>query len=111
MTKEERFKSLYQKHYRRMVRFFLQAFHLSEEDAQDLAQDAFIRFYEAMDEYRGDAEWAFFETVARNVAYNKIRSQKTAKRSANTVPIDAHFTSPPASEERDLAERAHDALE
>src|SRR5437763_1746044 len=112
MSKYERFKSLYQKYYWRVVRFYVQAFRLSEEDAEELAQEAFLRFYEAMDEYRGDAEWAFFETVARNVAYNRIRSQKTAKRSGKTVEIDApNFNQePPAPAEPDFAERQHEAF-
>ncbi|HEV7768136.1 MAG TPA: RNA polymerase sigma factor [Thermoanaerobaculia bacterium] len=80
MTDREGFKALYAKYYRRMVAFYIRAFRLSEEDAKDLAQDAFLRFYEALDEYRGDAEWAFLETVARRVAYNSIRSRSTAKR-------------------------------
>jgi len=112
MTKEERFKFLYQKYYRRVVRFYLQAFRLSEEDAEELAQEAFLRFYEAMDEYRGDAEWAFFETIARNVAFNKIRSQKTKKRSAKLVDLDNdHFSKLPAPGEPDLADRQHDELQ
>jgi len=85
---DERFKSLYQKYYWRVVRFYVRAFRFSEEDAQDLAQEAFVRFFESMDEYRGDAEWAFFEAIARNVAYNKLRSAKTQKRNAQTVGMD-----------------------
>jgi len=85
---DDRFKSLYQKYYRRIVKFYVRSFHLREEDAEELAQDAFLRFYQAMDEYRGDAEWAFFETIARNVAYNRIRSLKTGKRSGTSVDID-----------------------
>lgn len=112
MSKDERFKSLYQKYYWRVVRYYVQAFRLSQEDAEELAQDAFIRFYQAMDEYRGDAEWAFFETIARNLGLNKIRSQRTAKRSAKLVAIDdPDFNQdPPAPQEPDLAERQYDAL-
>jgi RNA polymerase sigma-70 factor (ECF subfamily) len=111
MHRDERFKSLYQKYYRRVVRFYVQAFRLAENDAEELAQEAFLRFYEALDEYRGDAEWAFFETIARNVAYNKIRSQKTAKRGAKTVDIDdPNFNQEPAAPEGpDYADRQEDA--
>ena len=112
MTKDDRFRSLYQKYYWRVVRFYVRSFRLPEEDAQDLAQDAFLRFYEALDEYRGDAEWAFFETIARNVAYNRIRSQKTAKRSAKMVDIDdPDFTHQPAAPAvPDYAQREEEAL-
>ncbi len=111
--RDERFRSLYQKYYRRVVRFFLVSFHVAEHDAEDLAQEAFTRFYEAMDEYRGDAEWAFFETIARNVAYNRIRATKTQKRNALTVDIDdpeVTNNQPPAPETPDYAEREAAAL-
>ena len=105
--RNERFKSLYQKYYRRLVRFYVQVFRVSEEDAEELAQDAFVRFYRAMDEYRGDAEWAYLEEVARNVGLNLVRSRATGKRKADTVPIDdPQFNhEPPAPEGPDLAER------
>jgi RNA polymerase sigma-70 factor (ECF subfamily) len=111
--RDERFRFLYQKYYWRIVRFYMRSFHLSEDDAEDLAQEAFLRFYEAMDEYRGDAEWAFFETIARNVAYNRLRAAKTQKRSVRTVDIDdPEITNnqPPAPETPDYAEREQVAL-
>jgi len=63
-----------------MLRFFRQVFRVSEADAQELTQDSFVRFYKAMDEYRGQAEWALLETIARNVGYNKVRAVNTIKR-------------------------------
>jgi len=111
---DERFRSLYQKYYWRVVRFFVRAFRFAEEDGEELAQEAFLRFYEAMDEYRGDAEWAFFETIARNVAYNRIRSTKTRKRSGLTVAIDdpqVAGNQPAAPQEPDYADRQHAATQ
>jgi RNA polymerase sigma-70 factor (ECF subfamily) len=74
------FESLYKKYYARMLRYFRQVFRLSEADAQELTQDSFVRFFRAMDEYRGQAEWALLETIARNVGYNRVRSVSTLKR-------------------------------
>lgn len=76
----DRFDSVYNLYYARMVRYFRQVFRLSEADAKDLTQDSFIRFYKAMDEYDGVAEWALLETIARNVGYNRVRSVTTIKR-------------------------------
>jgi RNA polymerase sigma-70 factor (ECF subfamily) len=106
--RDERFKSYYQRYFRRVVRFYVSGFRLSEEDAEELAQEAFIRFYEAMDDYRGDAEWAFFETIARNLAYNRIRFWKTQKRNALVVDIDDPDArlQPAAPGGPDYAERA-----
>ena len=87
-SRDERFQSLYRKHYRRMVRYFIRAFRVSEEDAEELTQEAFIRFLEAMDEYRGDAEWGFFETIALRVGLNRLRANRTLKRRVVTVDLD-----------------------
>jgi RNA polymerase sigma-70 factor (ECF subfamily) len=110
-SRDERFRPLYQRYYWRIVRFYVRAFRFSQEDAEELTQEAFLRFYEAMDEYRGDAEWAFFETIARNVAFNRIRAGKTQKRNAKTVDIDDPDTPmhEPRVAEPDYAERQETA--
>lgn len=79
---DDLFRSLYHRYYARMLRFFRVVFHVSDEDAEELTQDSFLRFYRAMDEYRGEAEWALLETIARNVGYNRVRSLATIKRGA-----------------------------
>jgi RNA polymerase sigma factor (sigma-70 family) len=87
--RDELFKSLYERYYARMIRYFQRVFRLSEADAKELTQDSFIRFLRSMDEYRGQAEWALLETIARNVGYNKVRSVKTIKRgSMRTESLD-----------------------
>ena len=86
-SREDIFKSLYQRFYKRMIGFFVRS-RVSEEDAKDLAQDTFVRFYRAIEEYRGDAEWAYLEEIARHVLYNRVRGQGTKKRGAPTVSID-----------------------
>ena len=89
MTRDDLFRLLYGRFFRRMVSYFRQVFHVSEEDARDLTQDSFLRFYRAMDEYRGDSEWALLETIARNVGYNRVRSLTTVKRGGvRTEPLD-----------------------
>jgi len=86
--KKARFTVAYRRHYARVVRYYVRAYNLSEDEASDLAQQAFVRFYEALEHYRGEAEWAFLETVVRNVAYNRVRSLKSASRSAQVVSIE-----------------------
>jgi RNA polymerase sigma-70 factor (ECF subfamily) len=109
--RNERFRRLYQKYYWRVVKFYVRAFRCSQEDAEELAQEAFLRFYEAIDEYRGDAEWAFFERIARHIAYNRIRAGKTQKRNVEIVEIDApEFTHELAApDEPDYAVREQNA--
>ena len=79
---DELFRTLYTRYSRRMQRFFRRVFRVSDAEAQELTHDSFVRFYKAMDEYRGDAEWALLETIARNVGYNRVRSLTTIKRGA-----------------------------
>jgi RNA polymerase sigma-70 factor (ECF subfamily) len=110
MMKDDRFRSLYQRFYLRIVRFFVRSFHLSEDDARDLAQDTFLRFYKAMDEYRGDAEWAFLETTARNVAYNRIRSQNAAKRRGQHVDVEDPAAGVPSTPPLDYAKQQEEAI-
>jgi RNA polymerase sigma factor (sigma-70 family) len=86
---DELFRSLYKRYYARMLRYFRQVFRVSEADAQELTQDSFLRFYRAMEEYRGEAEWALLETIARNVGFNRVRSLTTLKRgSVRTESLD-----------------------
>ena len=82
------FQALYAKYFRRLVTYFRIVFRVRDEDAADLAQETFTRFYEGLDEYRGDAEWAYLEVTAQRVAFNNIRYHGTKKRGAPTVGID-----------------------
>jgi RNA polymerase sigma factor (sigma-70 family) len=108
---DERFEALYRKYYARVYRMF-RSFGIADDEAQDLAQETYKRIYETFAQYRGEAEWAFIETTARNVLLNWVRARKTAKRNADTVDIDdPSFThDPPAPPEPDYAERQEAAM-
>lgn len=103
-----RFEALYRKNFSRVYRFY-RAYGVADDEAQDLAQETFKRIFESFDRYRGEAEWGFIETTARNVLFNWVRAAKTAKRSAELVAIDDPdlMVDPPAPEEPDYAERQH----
>jgi RNA polymerase sigma-70 factor (ECF subfamily) len=79
---DDLFESLYRRYYPRMLRYFRRVFRVSDQDAQELTQDSFIRFFRTIGEYRGEAEWALLETIARNVGFNRVRSLNTIKRGA-----------------------------
>lgn len=72
-------------YYDRLVRFIRQL-GFTVDDARDLAQDVFLRVYEHMDAYRGDARWSYLQQVARRLAYNVIRDRKAGKRDGIMVP-------------------------
>lgn len=56
--------------------------------AQDFAQETFMRLYEHMDSYRGEAEWAYLESISRRIAIDHIRQFHSAKRAATEVSLD-----------------------
>ena len=109
--RDERFEAIYRKYYARVWRFY-RGFGVTEDEAHDLAQDAFKRLYENFAQYRGEAEWSYLETLARNVLYNWVRSRKTSKRHAAMVEIDDPelVFDVPAPEEPDYADRQEEEL-
>ena len=113
MTSDERFEAIYRRHYARVWRYY-RTCRVADDEAHDLAQDAFKRFYERIDLFRGQDEaiWPFLEKIALNVFRNWLRAGKTAKRSANIVELDdPEFTyEPPAPEGPDYADREQAAL-
>jgi RNA polymerase sigma factor (sigma-70 family) len=86
--RDSRFTAAYRRYFPRVVRYYTRALNLGEDEAADLAQQTFVRFYEAMEHYRGEAEWAFLETIVRNIGYNRVRALKSASRSAQVVRIE-----------------------
>jgi RNA polymerase sigma-70 factor (ECF subfamily) len=97
-----------------MIAFFMRAFRVTEQDAEELTQDTFFRFLQALDEYRGDAEWAFLEKVARNVGYNRVRSTQAKKRGEGMRPLEIddpnQFNAEPSAPQGpDYVERQHQA--
>jgi RNA polymerase sigma factor (sigma-70 family) len=88
MANKDDFESLYRSYYIRLVRFLMHSFHVTEETAKDWTHDAFLRVWRSIATYRGDAKWAFLETTARHVAYNRLRGRKAKKRDAIEEAID-----------------------
>jgi RNA polymerase sigma-70 factor, ECF subfamily len=111
MSRDERFEAIYRKYYARIYRYFRRC-GVADDEAHDLAQETFKRFYESMSRYRGDAEWGFLETTALNILRNYIRARKTQKRNATVVDIDnpeaVELEAPP---EPDLADRQEEAMQ
>ncbi|HYK05305.1 MAG TPA: RNA polymerase sigma factor [Thermoanaerobaculia bacterium] len=85
LAREEHATAIHEKHYRRLVRF-LKAYRFSEDDVEDLAQEAFARFYQSSYATRTDAAWPLLQTVARSILFNKLRAAQSFKR--RFVPVD-----------------------
>lgn len=67
------------------------------DQAEDLAQESFVRVYRRMNEYRGEARWAYLEKTVRRVAANAIRAKSAGKRQGETVSAEVLATVPDSS--------------
>jgi RNA polymerase sigma-70 factor (ECF subfamily) len=104
---DERFETVYRKHYARVWRYF-RSNSISDDEAHDLSQDAFKRLYERMDQIRNDDAWPFLATIAKTILLNRVRARLTQKRNAPMVEIDDPellFAEPAAPAEPDYADR------
>lgn len=100
---------VFDKYQPRVQRFFEKK-GFSAEEARDLTQDTFLRVFrgEAALESRQQLEAWLFQ-IARHVGANAVRAQRTDKRDAAVISLDAPGT---AGEPREVADRAghQDAL-
>lgn len=61
----------------------------SSEESRDLAQETFLRVYESLDRFRGDADpqtWIW--TIAGNVHRNHIRRARSQKRYGTEISLE-----------------------
>lgn len=104
---DEEFEKLYRKHYARVWRYF-RTNSISDDEAHDLAQDAFKRLYERMAKIRNQDAWPFLQSIAKTILLNRVRARKTQKRSATLVDMDDPeliLKEPTAPPETDYADR------
>jgi RNA polymerase sigma factor (sigma-70 family) len=104
---DERFEAIYRRHYAKVYYYYTRYCGVADGEAHDLAQDAFIRFYEHIDQLRGVDEWPFLKAIARTVLLNWLRAREAAKRKVELVYLDDPDTrcDPPAKDGPDYAER------
>lgn len=94
------FEALVERHIPQ-IRRFARAFTPSDEDADDLAQEALIKVYKAISRYRGDAEfstWVF--AITRNCFLDSLKSRNGRTRGRES---DLSL-SPESSDDRDAAD-------
>jgi len=79
MSDDERH-DLYVQYYDRVVGYLVREFHFSDEEARDIAQDAFLSVFVHMRQKAIAAPWLFIKTTAHNRAVNVIRSRIRHRR-------------------------------
>jgi RNA polymerase sigma-70 factor, ECF subfamily len=85
--RDARFQDLFDRYYRSVIAYLVGC-GFPRDRARELAQEVFLRVYRSMDQYRGEAEWAFLQTTARNLAFNEIRGRRTQKRDGVEVSFE-----------------------
>jgi RNA polymerase sigma-70 factor (ECF subfamily) len=89
-----------------VVAFFVRRYGVTRDDARDLTQEVYLNVHRNIASYRGDAEWAFLEQIAHNVARNRHRARSTEKRGAmQEVQIDEFHEDYFRHEDDDYVER------
>lgn len=72
---EDEIRIIYRTYYKDVYRF-INSFTKSQEDAEDLTQEVFIRLFNTSSKYKGDASmktWLF--TIAKNISMDHFRKQ------------------------------------
>lgn len=107
------FESIYRTYYGRVWRYF-RSCNVADDEAHDLSQDTFQRFFQHMAQFRGEPEavWSYLKKTAHSIVLNRIRGRLTQKRNGLTVDIDDPELGfdVAAQEETDYAEREQQEL-
>ena len=86
--REESFRTLFDRFYWPLFRFFEHR-GFSTEECQDLIQETFIRVYRGIEAFRGEARWEhWLFRIAANTAIKALRHRAAAKRAGQEVPLE-----------------------
>jgi RNA polymerase sigma-70 factor (ECF subfamily) len=103
-------KTLYDAHARRVHRLVYRICG-DEELARDLTQDTFVRVFQKLSTFRGDAAFAtWIHRIAVSVALNAIRKERRFKRTSEDLDVANELPAPPNAVEPDLRARLASAI-
>jgi len=103
-------RELYEAHVDRVYRL---AYRMVGDDplARDLTQDTFVRVFEKLDGFRGDAAFTtWLHSVATSVVLNGIRRQKRIRERERDIESARHVGVTPDGPEPDLKRRLRAAV-
>jgi RNA polymerase sigma-70 factor (ECF subfamily) len=89
------FKALYRKYFQAVYRYFLKRLGHRTHDAEDLAQETFVRAYEKLNTYRprGYSYFSYLLRIAHNLLANHFRSMPAIEPLENVLDIVSEDTS------------------
>lgn len=106
------FRALYDQHVDRIYRL---AYRMAGEDdlARDFTQEAFLRAYQRLGQYRGEAAFStWLHAIAVSVALNGLRKLDRHRRRERALDEAAPLAAPePARPDPDLEARLHSAVD
>ncbi len=81
------------------------------DDAEDIGQEAFIRFYRSMHQFKGDASLGTYLTrIAINLSLNELKRRKSNHQVSLEVRHEAGYSDRRSFQKRDTAELVETAL-
>lgn len=84
---EAEFQKIYEDHYPRIVRYLRRI--VGEADAEDVAQEVFVKVHQALDGFRGESKMStWIYRIATNTAMDRLRSSSSKIRSASSGLAD-----------------------
>jgi RNA polymerase sigma-70 factor (ECF subfamily) len=88
------YSELFEAHQRRIIHLALQILR-NEESALDAAQEVFLRAYEALPDWRGEARFStWLYRAALNVCFERIRAEEKQRKIRNQLPEPETAPSP-----------------
>lgn len=108
---EAAFRALYD---RNVDRIFRLAYRMAgeEELARDFTQDAFLRAWQRLDQFRGDAAFStWLHSIAVSVALNGLRKVDRHRKRERSLEDAAHVAPPTRRLEPDAVERLQEAVD
>jgi RNA polymerase sigma-70 factor (ECF subfamily) len=105
------FRRLYDTHVDRVYRL---AYRMAgrEELARDFTQEAFVRAYRKIHQFRGDAAFStWMHSITVSVCLNGLRSAERHRKRERTLEAAAHLGDPPPSGDPGLRERLRTAID
>jgi RNA polymerase sigma-70 factor, ECF subfamily len=97
--REEAFERIFRRYYKPLYYFFRKR-GCPDDQCQELAQEAFVRVYRSLPEFRGDSRFdTWLYQIASNLFRNMLRERSALKRYGTEIPLDPLYE--PAAAEAD----------
>jgi RNA polymerase sigma-70 factor (ECF subfamily) len=104
-------RALYDAHVDRVYRL---AYRMAGDDtlAQDIAQDAFIRAFDRIGDFRGESAFGtWLYAIAHSVALNTLRKVKRFRQREADLDVAAEAVATPAATDPDVTAKLHEAID